>query len=110
MNDASPNLNFMKLALWVKNKGIVVDFKTFFVIAWSLWGRQNKSLYEQLNESPTSTIEGALDFTSIYLNCSKAPRSELKHISKWQPPPSSYFKLNVDGTLFFDQLKTIWEN
>lgn len=21
----------------------------------------------------------------------------------WQPPPEGYFKLNVDGTLFFDQ-------
>lgn len=102
MREASPNLSFSELVLWVKNRSIATDLEAFFVVAWSLWGRQNKILYKQRNDSPKSVISGALAFTSLYSDCIKSSINDLRSLSKWLPPPPNYFKLNVDGALFFD--------
>lgn len=52
LNDLSPHTSFMELAGLVKNKGVVVDFLKFFLMAWSLRNRRNKMVYEQLYLDP----------------------------------------------------------
>lgn len=102
MRHASTNLSFLELVIWVKSRGVVEEFERFFVIAWSLWERRNKKLYEKKKESPSSTIERALAYYSLFVDCSDSLRRDLKKLSHWQPPPISYYKLNVGAALFFD--------
>lgn len=52
MRDVSPNLNVLEVIQLVFKKGIVVDFDKFFVVAWSLWGWQNRSIFDHQEESP----------------------------------------------------------
>lgn len=67
-------------------------------------GRMKQKLYEKKEEFPKSAIERALAYHSLFVDVSNAPEKDL--ISLWLPSPIGYYKLNVDGALFFDHHTT----
>lgn len=50
--------SFVELAGWVRNRGKENELSKFFLIAWGLWGKHNKKLYEEANINP---IAGGID-------------------------------------------------
>jgi len=60
-------------------------------------------IYEQSKENPEAVINHALSLQHPTLSISNIPG--LKPTPCWNAPPSCFFKLNVDGTMFYDYQK-----
>lgn len=88
--------------MWVRNRGKENELSMFFLIAWSLWGRPNKKLYEDANVNLTYAIEQALSLHSLFFICQVISSKGLHHISCWKSLEDGVLKLNVDGALFAD--------
>lgn len=67
-------------------------------IAWSIRGRHNKLLYENLNIHSYAAIEKALSLIDAYKDCGTLSRS--RSGAAWAPPPVGYLKLSIDGAIF----------
>lgn len=100
---APPMSIFLDIARWVSDHS--EHLNRFFCIAWGLWGRRNKMIYEKLHSNPTLAIEGALAIKENFQHLTSLPLSLNLLRSCWQPPPPDYDKFNVDGALFFKQKK-----
>lgn len=72
----------------------------FLTIAWSFWRRRNKLVYEDLHIHPQEAIEKALSLYVAYKDCGSmhCNRSRVA----WKLLPNGYFKLNVEGIIFFN--------
>lgn len=50
-------------------------------------------------------IDFALSMKKIPNTMRQVPISQQKTSYSWQPPPTDFLKLNVDGAMFYDQHK-----
>lgn len=98
---APPRLDFLRLVEWFLDYGGSEVLPKLFTIAWSLWNMRNKRAFEETTVSPKVKIEKVLSCLHFFMDCFKAPTSELPKLG-WLPPPTGEYKLNVDGALFFD--------
>lgn len=71
--------------MWVRNRGKDNELSMLFLIAWSLWGRPNKKLYEDANVNLIDAIEQALSLHSLFSICQVISSKELHHIGCWKP-------------------------
>lgn len=67
----------------------------FLTITWNFWGRWNKLVYKDLHIHPQEVIEKALSLDAGYKDYGSMHCNSLMHRNR-------YFKLNVDGALFFN--------
>lgn len=61
--------NFFELAMWMRNHRKMDELTSFFIIAWSLWGRRNKWIFEKLLVDPKTTIEQGLSTQALFTEC-----------------------------------------
>ncbi|XP_041016296.1 uncharacterized protein LOC121258801 [Juglans microcarpa x Juglans regia] len=85
------------------NTGDLSQLERLFPIAWAFWYRQNKLIYEQLKENLVAIINHALSLQNPTSSFRNTPNSTPTPC--WNVPPTSFFKLNVDGALFYDNQK-----
>lgn len=67
-------LNFLEITKWVMGQGEKVMLIKFLMVAWGLWGRRNKKMYEEQHTSPKFAIEQSLAILSVYTDCLHAPK------------------------------------
>lgn len=72
------------------------------MLAWGIWGRRKKFIYEKATLSPHFGFDRALAFVTVFQDCYKAHRPKLLIMGCWQPPYPGVLKLNIDGALFKD--------
>lgn len=92
----------LRLVVWVKSKDQVELLSNFFVIAWCIWRRINKLIYEKATLPPQSTFDWALSYQALFSDCCKTKGLELLSKGCCQPPDPGFLKLNIDGALFID--------
>ncbi|KAF5475196.1 hypothetical protein F2P56_007026 [Juglans regia] len=92
-----------RVARQILDDGDSSQLVRFFLIAWAFWYRHNKLVYEQAKLSPESVINHAQSLQNSISSFIKTPG--LKPIPCWNAPPTGFFKLNVDGVIFFDYQK-----
>lgn len=85
---------------WTRGNGEI------FSIAWGLWGRQNKLLFENWVTTPLQVFESALATREGFQTLTSPPGNQAIHNSCLVPLPLGIFTLNVDGALFPDLNKT----
>lgn len=86
----------------VKSYGTHWELEKFFLIAWRIWGKRNKIIYEEVLVTPKVAVEQALSIQDFFIECSKVSMRDERNVECWQPPLEGWFKLNVDGALGFD--------
>lgn len=99
--EAVEHKNLLDLDKWMQKRGSKEDFESFIMLAFGLWGRRNKKNYEDVLIHSKDTIERALSIYRLYTECSMALVQKLSRVGAWQRPPKGFFKLNIDGALFF---------
>ncbi|XP_035544562.1 uncharacterized protein LOC118347968 [Juglans regia] len=78
----------------------------FILMARGFWYKRNKMIYENINLPPRQVLSYILSLKGI-LPIGLQQQATVKNLNyRWSPPPPDWFKLNVDGTLFFDYNKT----
>lgn len=102
MQETRPNLNFVELAVWVKQRKGPNALILIFLIAWCLWGRRNKKVYENTLIDPFYAIEIAIFNQNLYRNVCRTTPEGFKRLGYWQPLQANAYKLNTGGALFFD--------
>lgn len=56
------------------------DLAKFFIIAWGLWSRRNKYIYENINIPPQAAIEKGLSILLLDKDCNDLQGSIKKNI------------------------------
>lgn len=92
---------FRKFVLDLKVLISSQSLEIFFMISWNFWFRWNKWLHEQIMIHPSLAIEHALSISKQFKELQTIPNSLLRSHATWSPP-SNYFKLIVDGSIFFN--------
>lgn len=91
----------MDMALHLKGVGGTEHMAKFFVLAWGLWGRRNKFIYEKI------LIDKVMIVKELYQDFSNSSGSSMKQKCSCQPPADDYLKSSVDDTIFFDHNKAV---
>lgn len=75
----------------------------FICIAWGLWHKRNKFIYEQTTLQNRVVVNHALSLQVEYKQLQVFYASHCDKIKSvcWKPPPTDFLKLNVDGASFF---------
>lgn len=76
LQQAPANLSFLELVEWFMNHGGLKELPNLFTMAWSLWKRRNKRIFEETTLSPKATIEGALFYIHFARDYFKSTSSE----------------------------------
>lgn len=66
------------------------------------WFRRNKWLHEQTLIHPSLVVEHALSVAKHFKELQTIPNTQSRKHARWSPPPHNFFKLNVDGSIFFN--------
>ncbi|KAL9450019.1 hypothetical protein AB3S75_011871 [Citrus x aurantiifolia] len=85
-------------------KGAKSDIDYVASIWWSTWHARNKLLFEGKKPDPRKTVAKAkaivVTYQSMQFKEQGSPRSiEEKKAQRWNPPPSSKLKINVDAAV-----------
>ena len=89
----------MDVALDFIEKGSPLDLELFFAVAWSIWWNRNQAAHEDLGTTPSQVWEMANRLLSEYKDaCTLLALSPAPSPTAWQAPPSSFFKINTNGT------------
>lgn len=97
--------NVMCTTLSLAEKGSLNDLKTFFTIAWEFWFKRNKMAHDKNCMELIQVIDHVLPVQKLHQQLEESKTIKDKLCYYWQNPSEGYFKLNVDGTLFFQQHK-----
>lgn len=95
--------SFLSMARKFSDQRDTQSLDKFLAVAWSLWHRHNKRIYENEWSHPSLTFEFALAFQQSFSTRKCQPSSTNQSFGKWSKLPANYLKLNVDCTLLFDQ-------
>lgn len=76
-------LNFQVLLLRVFNSKKLEGLSLLFVIAWGIWCRRNKHIYEDIATSPYIAISNVLAYQSMHYDCLVLPTTNLKKFGCW---------------------------
>uniref|UniRef100_A0A7N2KPV5 RNase H type-1 domain-containing protein n=1 Tax=Quercus lobata TaxID=97700 RepID=A0A7N2KPV5_QUELO len=91
-------LDILDIAGQIFEKGTSRDLDTFFMTAWSIWGNRNQAIHNDVGITSMQVWDYArralLDFNNAFSQSTLTPPTP-HH--KWTAPPSSFFKINVDG-------------
>lgn len=99
----------MDLAIYIQQSSNHDDLARFFSIAWGLWRRRNKVIYEKVVVEPKVAIEEALVIHNILQQKTVVTQLIQPRNCSWQPPSEVWFKLNTDGTIFFTTKRWVLE-
>ncbi|XP_042939548.1 uncharacterized protein LOC122274586 [Carya illinoinensis] len=88
------------LARWAWDKGGISDLENFFLIAWDLWYRRNKKMFEEKDLLPEQVIVHALSLQKGFHDMRCLPNKPSNLFCSWSPPQEGVLKLNVDGAIF----------
>ncbi|KAF5481238.1 hypothetical protein F2P56_001906 [Juglans regia] len=67
---------------------------------------RNKKIHDDVVFTPKHVVDHAMSVQTCYTSFSQQKNiNKKKYGCHWNPPPASFLKLNVDGSLFFDQKK-----
>lgn len=76
------------------------------MLCWSLWNRMNRWVWERVNGSIFGVRAAAVnmlnDWRKACMNEVRGMRMMCSGTRKWQTPPTGWFKINVDATIFPD--------
>ncbi|KAL5825608.1 hypothetical protein ACOSQ3_021671 [Xanthoceras sorbifolium] len=80
----------------------VADFELLCVILWRCWFRRNRAVHGQLLLPAGEVLAWSSSFLAEYQVGGTRPPSTsslTRSVSRWVPPPTGSFKLNVDASL-----------
>ncbi|XP_042974894.1 uncharacterized protein LOC122306534 [Carya illinoinensis] len=95
---------FWEVILEVKNKGNEEDLMKFIAMAWGLWYKRNKFIYDNSSLQFSSVLSTALSMQSEFkqVQILNKGNRELPKVLSWKPPPEGSLKINIDGAIFDD--------
>ncbi|KAG6693248.1 hypothetical protein I3842_10G159900, partial [Carya illinoinensis] len=98
------DLSFWDLANLARDRGSHDVLTTFLVVAWRLWNRRNKFIYEDVSLNINTAVNNALPLKQEYTKVQvfHGFDKRINHVVYWHPPPIGCLKLNVDGATFSD--------
>ncbi|KAG7967769.1 hypothetical protein I3843_08G116200 [Carya illinoinensis] len=98
------DLSFWDLANLARDRGSHDVLATFLVVAWGLWNRRNKFIYEDASLTINTAVNNALSLKQEYskVQVFHGFDKRINHVVYWHAPPIGYLKLNVDGATFSD--------
>lgn len=70
----------MELAIKIQQSGNLEELAWFFSIAWELWRRRNKLVYERVKIEPKAAIEEFLAYNTSY-NKRMCPHNMLQTVA-----------------------------
>lgn len=70
------------------------------MIAWGLWNRTNKEVFESVTVHLDEAVSDALFLMQDFQNSPKAPISPNRSNILWFAPSTGALKLNMDGVIF----------
>ena len=73
-------------------------------IAWSIWSNQNEVRHGGIKKNEEALVQWSSQYLAEYksANC-LLELSPMVQVVGWSPPPSTRYKINVDGIVFKTQ-------
>lgn len=102
MSEIQQHLNLLEIAIWAINSGKTEMLPHFFVLAWGVWSKRNKWLYEHSQTHPKAAFDKAFPLQLFFSKCCRASTPNLNSTGCWQPPDNDFLKLNTNAVLFVD--------
>ncbi|XP_041001634.1 uncharacterized protein LOC121247334 [Juglans microcarpa x Juglans regia] len=103
MGIVDTDFSFWDLANLALDRGADELLTKFVIIAWGIWYRRNKFLYEQVSMQISVVVNNALNIQHKQLQVFDVSNKKIHRVVSWNPPPIGFLKLNVDGAMFGDQ-------
>ncbi|XP_042962749.1 uncharacterized protein LOC122297028 [Carya illinoinensis] len=94
--------SFGEIVLEVKERGNEEGVLKFIAMAWGLWYRRNKFIYDNSFLQFSSVVSTALSMQSDFKKAQLLESSsrDTPRVLIWKPPPQGSLKMNVDGATF----------
>ena len=85
------------------------NIELILTCAWAMWGNQNDIRHDRTRKDGRMLFLWASQYLEEYrfaLDLLPIAQESVHHVLRWNPPPVSSLKINVDGTTFAD-LRTV---
>ncbi|KAF5472052.1 hypothetical protein F2P56_008799 [Juglans regia] len=79
----------------------------FAIVSWEIWKFRNLKIFQKSLDTVSDVVNGYFSYVDCFLlarQCMQVVQPQT--LLCWQPPPSGQLKLNFDGAIFYQELKS----